>query len=319
MSMTRYPSIVGQYKGGQINTIKNSLPESTIWVAEEKIDGSNFQLEVADLDVRFHSRTVADIDKTPNFFVDPSMVDDIKALAREIYTKLSNTLGQSTESVKIFTEYFGGYYGDGSLVMRKPLLQRVLYSRHPKVIVFSINHNGQWLSPRHLETLSEGETWPFIKYLAKGSLNDLLKLDLHYPTTIPKRYGLPPLENNLAEGYVLKPYDNVRVINNFFTCIKRVRWGKTPDKIKIKTKVLNATQKTIAAGVKELCDKERYYSTLSKYPGTWDAMSDEDRIKAILGDARDEYLVNHPLLKQKVDDVVREYHGLTEHVRKLLL
>lgn len=313
--MKKYPSIVQNYKEDLVDTVKTIISADAIWVAEEKIDGSNFQLETDGKHVRLHSRTVADSDKTPNFFVEKAMVDDIKIMANEIHDKLAKTIGETTEPTRIFTEYFGGYYGDGSLVMKKPMLQRVLYSRKPKIIVFSIKYNHKWLSPKEMEILAEGETWPFIGYLKTGTLDELLALDPKYPTSIPQRYGLNPLPNNMAEGYVLKPYEEkIEKFDSFITCIKIVRWGKVPDKVKMKTKVMTKDQKTIAHELQALCDVERYFSTLSKYPGEWDSMSDNDKVSAILTDAGEEYLVDNPYFKKNVALVTQEYYGLHEHV-----
>ena len=44
-----------------------------------------------------------------------------------------------------------------------------------------------------------------VDILARGSFEDVMKLDPHFTTTIPDRFGLPPVPDNIAEGYVVRP------------------------------------------------------------------------------------------------------------------
>ena len=55
----------------------------------------------------------------------------------------------------------------------------------------------------------------YAKPLATGPLEELLKMDPAFQTSIPSIFNLPPLEKNTSEGLVLKPVKTL-----YFTSVR---------------------------------------------------------------------------------------------------
>ena len=54
----------------------------------------------------------------------------------------------------------------------------------------------------------------FCRPLAMGSLEEVFNYPLGFLTTIPGTFGLPPIEENLAEGVVVKPLKNSMIMTH---------------------------------------------------------------------------------------------------------
>jgi len=76
--------------------------------------------------------------------------------------------------------------------------------------------------------------------LHKGQLDDLLKLNPVFETTLPSLFGLPTISNNFAEGYVLKPIENL-----FLPCGSRVILKHKNDAFKENGEPVNTKAKSV--------------------------------------------------------------------------
>lgn len=62
--------------------------------------------------------------------------------------------------------------------------------------------------------LFERAGFMFCRPLAMGSLEEVFNYPLGFLTTIPGTFGLPPIEENLAEGVVVKPLKNSMIMTH---------------------------------------------------------------------------------------------------------
>lgn len=86
-------------------------------------------------------------------------------------------------------------------------------------------HNGQkehrkWLNHDQLVELCNAVQLPVVPILHRGTLAELLQLDPLFLTTIPALFHphLPAVEDNFAEGFILKTLDACHFEGSRNTC-----------------------------------------------------------------------------------------------------
>ena len=136
---------------------------------------------------------------------------------------------QNLKFIVLYGELCGGFYPQDinnwkgpipSRINEKgvviiPLEQRaiqegVYYSDKIKHIIFDIalidkENNRQYLEYNDMVNACEEVKLPYTPILAKGSLKKMLDYSLDFNSTIPALFGLKCLENNKAEGIVIRP------------------------------------------------------------------------------------------------------------------
>lgn len=185
------------------------------WIATEKIHGANFSA-ITDGNTVSWARRSGLIGKAEKFYnyqkVTQSLENDIKDLFTQI--KFANKK-KDIEFIQIYGELFGGAYPHNEV----PKIQGackvqdgVYYHPDNQFMIF----DGRYMLKNNkttfyfdyddlLKYIPKFSNLRMCQILKRGTLDELVKLDPYFQTTIPDLYGLPPIENNYAEGYVLKP------------------------------------------------------------------------------------------------------------------
>src|SRR5206468_2273355 len=114
-------------------------------------------------------------------------------------------------SIKIYGEFYGGLY-TGVKGKFKAIQKTIFYTPELEFEAFDLFYNTNdgaehILDYKKAVELFEHAKLPYAHVLAEGTLPELMKaLDVEtFESTIHAKYGLPKLEQNFAEGYVLKP------------------------------------------------------------------------------------------------------------------
>jgi Rnl2 family RNA ligase len=177
------------------------------WVATEKIHGANFVIGVAGEDLVFGKRK-AWLQPDDAFFgwqlLARALADPIRALAR----------AAGAAQLVCFGELFGGAYPhpDVAAIPGLSAVQTgIWYTPELRWMVFDLlvasddADDGELLAHADVEELAgtAGLTTPPV--LGRGRLADLDRIAIAAPTEVPTLLGLPPLANNLREGFVAKP------------------------------------------------------------------------------------------------------------------
>jgi len=186
-----YPKIGGAASGGGA------------WVATEKIHGANFVVGLAGDAVRFGKRKDWLTSDAP-FFGWQLLAPELAALARP--------LARLAPQVVLYGELFGGGYpGVAPIAGLAPIQTGVWYAPDVRWLMFDIlvaaddGDDGELLAFSDVEALSAEAGLMTAPTLARGKLAELERVPVSAPTALPALLGLPPLPDNLREGYVLKP------------------------------------------------------------------------------------------------------------------
>jgi Rnl2 family RNA ligase len=194
------------------------------WVATEKVHGAHFAV-VCDRDgVRpAKRRELLDDELLDGFFgvsrIWPALAVAAARFAATVRTARSETRGEPCGAgrddavVTVYGELAGGHYPHPDVPAEpgsQPVQTGVWYAPGLHWLLFDAQVTATsgdrcWISDRSLRQAAATAGLTCVPALAHGPLNTLQQLPSAFRTEVPTILGLPELDDNLAEGFVLKP------------------------------------------------------------------------------------------------------------------
>jgi Rnl2 family RNA ligase len=176
------------------------------WIATEKIHGANLVLGVDAAQVRIGKRK-AWLAPGESFFGWQLLRVALTAAARAIHAAMGS---QST--VYVYGELFGGHYPHpqvAPVLGLVPVQTGIWYTPDIRYSVFDIaqvtNEGTMFIAEERTRRLATDAGLHCAPLLGRGRLTDLQRLPVRYESRVARELGLPSIEANVAEGYVLKP------------------------------------------------------------------------------------------------------------------
>jgi len=110
-------------------------------------------------------------------------------------------------TIQIFGELFGGLYPNQKGLETTVFVQKgVYYCPLNDFYAFDIHNGKHFMDYNTILDIFEKAGFPvYAKPLFRGSFQDAMKFPNLFITKIPDYYNLPKLENNYAEGVVIRP------------------------------------------------------------------------------------------------------------------
>jgi len=307
MTHKSYSSIENHYNEKFIkNIIKHFDKEQ--FIALEKIHGSNFSFQInydtednTNIYCSSRSQRIGTIDNT-DFFGTHQLILSMKQDIYNIKDKVK-ILIPTVQNMQIFCELFGGIYDhiDVKKSNYRKIQKGVNYTPDNNFLVFDIrvqtNSNDYYdfyLSHQEVTDILKDTKLKNINILYEGSLQDMLKLNPTFKSTIYSYYNLPEIENNFAEGYIIRK--NSRIIlsdsnHKLGELIVPIIKLKSPTFSEV-TQIKVQIDTTIIEQVRDIQDnyinENRINAYKSKYPD-----EENNKSKIICGvveDAVDEYI-----------------------------
>ncbi|RYZ86550.1 MAG: 2'-5' RNA ligase, partial [Proteobacteria bacterium] len=183
------------------------------WVVTEKVHGANFSFVYEDGRLRFAKRKEY-LQWGDDFFGFQLVVKNLEANVIQFFEELASQV-KATKYV-LYGELFGGEYPHATIERIKNLqaIQTgVYYCPDIRFCAFDIAIETDGLSSKYYLDYETAITYfeKFNIFYAKpmliGKLADALNFNTRINSGIPAAFHLPPLEKNLIEGIVVKPYD----------------------------------------------------------------------------------------------------------------
>lgn len=193
------------------------------WLVLVKIHGANFQFfsyfdkKTDEVIVKAGKRTAfLSFEEFPKFFNCGSIVEKYTPLVKDLFLKMvENKTLKKEDTLTVYGELFGNYFPDpedvkGSLVKQTNCVQKdVYYTKELCFWAFDILINGLYIDyDTAMKFLREGNI-PYVQpsYRANNLKDALQWSDARKDmlSIIPKMFGLPDIENNYEEGWILKP------------------------------------------------------------------------------------------------------------------
>lgn len=214
MEFKEYSEIENAYRTKFISQIYLEGKEKGNWVCTLKVHGSNFSVYMNRTGVKFGKRS-AFIGENNPFFNHEYVWNKQGPKIMALFEDLQNQYGKDIEVI-FYGEIFGGNYPHKEVpkVNNQTTVQKgVYYSPENKFIIFDIKIDGKFLDFDKVALHCERNEVLFCEPLFYGTLEECLKYPNEFPDPLHQKFGLPPIENNICEGVVIKPIDT-RYFNN---------------------------------------------------------------------------------------------------------
>lgn len=227
MEFKKYTSIENSYREAYIEKVRESLNflgcPNMLFSVSEKVDGCNTSVITDGENILTGKRSSA-LGAAEKFygFQDFAAVNlEGKSLA--IFDHLK-TDDNNVNGIQVFGEFFGGGY-KGYKSTESRIQKGIDYTPNHEFYAFDIlvsyeNGGSKYLGVDECNNLFETFGLFYNKELFRGTLDECLAYDPIFISTIGERLGYPRLENNFAEGVVIKPIEDIRFANGERIIIK---------------------------------------------------------------------------------------------------
>jgi Rnl2 family RNA ligase len=208
MKHIKYASIENTYRQQFLDLIEEEGKDSGEWVVTEKVHGGQFSIYYDGSEIQASTRTAFLTDDMDFFNWRKVLADN-----RDKVVKLYELIGKkykNTSMIIVYGELFGGSYPhpDVPKVKTAKRLQKGVHY-HPDNLfyAFDIRVDARYLNVDECGELFEQVDIFYAKPIFRGSLEECLKHPNQFPSKISQWLGLPPIEDNVAEGIVIKPVE----------------------------------------------------------------------------------------------------------------
>lgn len=190
--------------------VRWQMPSDLKYAVQEKVHGANASFLCDGNDIKFAKRTAL-IEADEQFYGYADVLahyqDKILALTKDVMGKYPDTT-----QVSIFGELFGGDYPHPDVPAIRnmvPVQKGVYYCPGHDFYGFDIyvvnGNEGFFLPVEETDALFEKHGFFYAKTLFTGTLDECLAYQNAFITHIPEWLGLPPVEDNICEGIVIRP------------------------------------------------------------------------------------------------------------------
>jgi Rnl2 family RNA ligase len=259
MDFKKYPSIENSYRQQFLDYIAMQGLTGGDWVVQEKIHGSNLSVWWDGKQIRYASRNHF-IKDTENFY---NCLGTIRAKYDKQFKKLFKYLKKKHPGsvYTLFGELFGGSYPHPEVERTNnavTIQKGIYYCPHNDFCGFDIRIDDNYLNADEVEYVFNGHTIPTTHILFQNTLEECLKHKNDFITKIPNQFELPPIENNICEGMVIKPVDTRFLASGCRVILKNKndKWSENAAKEKKKTASIKLPEE-----VKEIVDNLLIYIT----------------------------------------------------------
>ena len=206
----KYSSIENTFDKGFIETIIIEECDKQEFVVQEKIHGANVCLTTDGQTVKFGKRTGFVEDKE-KFYDYEELLEKYTPKAKTIFSIVKEKI-PDLQSLTVFCEMFGGKYPhpDVTNSNKTMLIQKgVYYCPYHEFYAFDLyvflGDTGRFLTVDEANDFFEKGGFFYAKTLFRGSFSECLKYPNDAPSKISEWLGLPPIEDNVCEGVVIRP------------------------------------------------------------------------------------------------------------------
>ena len=182
-----------------------------IWIANEKIHGGNFSIFSAYVDaeneeIRMGKKSCLIADDA-NFYGCQEVMEKVTPNIRELHRGLLNHSKYEFSEMGVRGEICGGWYPHPDVPKNNKAIRvqkGVWYSPDNEFYGFDIMLDGLYMDADEVHKWLE--RYGILNSLIfTGTFKECLECSNEFQTTIPDMLGLPPIDDNICEGIVLRP------------------------------------------------------------------------------------------------------------------
>lgn len=229
------------------------------WCVCEKVHGANFAFHwFQETNSIKYAKRNSFIEENDDFFGYKNILLDTLPKIEDIISMINKEYNNDNElsQIIIFGELFGGIYPNIH-TKTKAVQKGVFYSPHLHFYAFDIyikklNEESYFLDYEDCCNIFETAHILYAKPLQiYDNIEDAIKHPIYYDSTIPEALGLSKLENNKAEGIIIR---NMGKIDK--SIFSETEYKKIEQKVIIKLKIQEFTETQIESKVKNSKKKD---------------------------------------------------------------
>jgi Rnl2 family RNA ligase len=214
----KYNSIENTFDTSFVEKIRLEGFASLQYVVQEKVHGSNTCFVTDGQTVRFAKRT-GYVDEGEKFYNYEELLERYTNKVINLFQQVK-TKHAETETLLIYGEMFGGKYPhsdvkNDSKVMniQKGVYYSPIHEFYGFDLYLSEAESGRYLSVDEINDFFEEGQFFYAKTLFQGTLDECLQYPNAFQSRIAEWLGLPPIEDNICEGVVIRPIEPVYLRN----------------------------------------------------------------------------------------------------------
>jgi Rnl2 family RNA ligase len=218
LEFKKYSSIENTYDRELMEKIRLEEPDSLQYVVQEKVHGSNCCLVTDGQTVGFAKRT-GWVEAGEIFYDYEELIERYKEKSIRLFGRIKEKYSD-TETVLIYGEMFGGKYPHEAVKNDTKVMciqKGVFYCPYHEFYGFDLFVCGtdrkRYLPVDEVNKLFEAEGFCYAKTLFQGILDECLLYPNAFQSHIAEWLGLPPIEDNICEGVVIRPVEPVFLRN----------------------------------------------------------------------------------------------------------
>ena len=212
LKFKEYSSIENVERKKEINLIIQQGHSTGQWVVSEKIHGANFSFWITKDEIKCARRS-GFLGEDSAFFNFQDVKSACEKSLRDIFDYVVS-IDAGVECVTIYGELFGGNYQHPDVertYMAMSVQKGVYYNPGNKFMAFDMVLRGETsnrvMNDTFVHTTCDMFGLAHVPILFKGTFEECLQYPNEFQTRVPEFYGLPAIENNIAEGVVIKPVE----------------------------------------------------------------------------------------------------------------
>lgn len=210
----RYNDIENASNQRYMSSLINLGANIDLWVITEKVHGANFSFIVcSDGSIECAKRT--SLLKTGNRFYNfQQILSDNRDSLLVLFSDVENWIQDKIVKMIVYGEIFGGYYPHPDIPSTPGAIRvqrEIHYCPNNRFYAFDIfvlleNNSRFFVDFEPMHNMLTKHSIFCVDPLFVGSLEEALQISPEFQTQIPIKLGLPEIENNPAEGVVIKPF-----------------------------------------------------------------------------------------------------------------
>lgn len=288
MKFTKYSSIENSYRDKEVEWFREATHTDN-YIITEKIHGANFSFLCDGKEVKCGKRSGI-ISEGENFYNYQVVYDKYKDAVMKCFEQIKyQFVSTPIEQIQIFGEIFGGSYPNMKSDV-KQVQAGIYYTPNIEFAAFDISviyRNSEnieqqtFLSWASVDNFLEDCNIPAVPIIGIGDdLDKILAMDPNgVQSKVPEMFGLPEIENNEIEGYVITPTHHRTMINGSRAILKTKTKKFLEKKARTSVKVSEPLPENLQVFVDSACQcitQTRYDNVVSKI-----GVSPKDDVKII--------------------------------------
>lgn len=208
----KYSSIENTYNKEFLERIREEGYNTLPYVVQEKVHGANACFVTDGRDVRFAKRT-GFVEAGESFYDYEEMLERYKERVLQLFTRVKAKY-PDTESVIVYGEMFGGRYPHPDVKNNGRIMciqKGVFYSPTHEFYGFDCYvrnvEYGRYLPVYETNGFLEEAGILYAKTLFEGTFDACLSYPNAFQSRIAEWLALPPIEDNVCEGIVIRPVE----------------------------------------------------------------------------------------------------------------